>query len=293
MMDKVQSSLTFLFLFLMEYPLCLCLPDVGEFLALICGIQTGALWRTKPALNQRTTRPAHKFSFQGYKQSQEPTNVTKQPKVSSKKTQLSQIQEEASPRSRNKSICSFSEMRTLVWGPLICYMNVLSCGIPVAPWTSQGLPLTNQRPVDLWRQRWRSRESERRIYDDGKDDTPEPIKNDPGSIAHSIAPNTNAWDATLILHRSALFQVITIACIALSIALICGITVSYMIYLVQAEERKQLVLLYKNVRIPLLGDEEEGSEDEGQDESTYLLPENEKKLEKFIHSGFFEDFGKA
>lgn len=55
--------------------------------------------------------------------------------------------------------------------------------------------------------------------------------------------------------------------------------------LVQAEERQQLALLYKNVRIPLLGDEEEGSEDEWQDESSYLLPENEKELEKFIHSG--------
>ncbi|XP_074171970.1 uncharacterized protein C19orf18 homolog [Rhinolophus sinicus] len=90
----------------------------------------------------------------------------------------------------------------------------------------------------------------------------------------------------LILHRPALVQVVTIACIALSIALICGITFSYMIYrLVQAEERQQLALLCKNVRIPLLGDEEEGSEDGHQDESSYLLPENEKELEKFIHSG--------
>ena len=35
----------------------------------------------------------------------------------------------------------------------------------------------------------------------------------------------------------------------------------------------------------MLGDKDEGSEDESQDESTYLLPENEKELEKFIHSG--------
>ncbi|ELK18830.1 Putative zinc finger LOC730051 [Pteropus alecto] len=55
--------------------------------------------------------------------------------------------------------------------------------------------------------------------------------------------------------------------------------------LVRAEERQQLALLYKNVRIPLLEDEEESSEDEGQDESSYLLPESEKELEKFIHSG--------
>lgn len=53
----------------------------------------------------------------------------------------------------------------------------------------------------------------------------------------------------------------------------------------QAEERQQLAWLYNNVRIPLMGDEDKGSEDESQDESTYLLPENEKELEKFIHSG--------
>uniref|UniRef100_A0A8C9KXL3 Uncharacterized protein n=1 Tax=Panthera tigris altaica TaxID=74533 RepID=A0A8C9KXL3_PANTA len=83
----------------------------------------------------------------------------------------------------------------------------------------------------------------------------------------------------------ALVQVIVIACIAFSIALICGISISYVIYrLVQAEERQQLAWLYNNVKIPLLGDKDEGSEDESQDESTYLLPENEKELEKFIHS---------
>ncbi|XP_046538029.1 uncharacterized protein C19orf18 homolog [Equus quagga] len=91
--------------------------------------------------------------------------------------------------------------------------------------------------------------------------------------------------AALIPRRPALVQVIVIAGVALSIALICGVVVFYVVYrLVQAEERQQLALLYKNVRIPLLGEEEEVSEDEGQDESTYLLPENEKELEKFIHS---------
>uniref|UniRef100_A0A8C8WVF3 Chromosome 19 open reading frame 18 n=1 Tax=Panthera leo TaxID=9689 RepID=A0A8C8WVF3_PANLE len=94
-------------------------------------------------------------------------------------------------------------------------------------------------------------------------------------------PGNNA----LIPRRPALVQVIVIACIAFSIALICGISISYVIYrLVQAEERQQLAWLYNNVRIPLLGDKDEGSEDESQDESTYLLPENEKELEKFIHS---------
>uniref|UniRef100_A0A2R8ZVF6 Chromosome 19 open reading frame 18 n=1 Tax=Pan paniscus TaxID=9597 RepID=A0A2R8ZVF6_PANPA len=87
----------------------------------------------------------------------------------------------------------------------------------------------------------------------------------------------------IIRHRPALVKVILISSIAFSIALICGMAISYMIYrLAQAEERQQLESLYKNLRIPLLGDEEEGSEDEG--ESTHLLPENEKELEKFIRS---------
>ncbi|XP_004061612.2 uncharacterized protein C19orf18 homolog isoform X1 [Gorilla gorilla gorilla] len=87
----------------------------------------------------------------------------------------------------------------------------------------------------------------------------------------------------IIRQRSALVKVILISSVAFSIALICGMAISYMIYrLAQAEERQQLESLYKNLRIPLLGDEEEGSEDEG--ESTHLLPENENELEKFIHS---------
>ncbi|XP_063557796.1 uncharacterized protein C19orf18 homolog isoform X2 [Gorilla gorilla gorilla] len=67
----------------------------------------------------------------------------------------------------------------------------------------------------------------------------------------------------IIRQRSALVKVILISSVAFSIALICGMAISYMIYrLAQAEERQQLESLYKNLRIPLLGDEEEGSEDE-------------------------------
>ncbi|XP_043455969.1 uncharacterized protein C19orf18 homolog [Prionailurus bengalensis] len=119
----------------------------------------------------------------------------------------------------------------------------------------------------------------------GKGDTHNPIKTN-GSLTTYAAPlNADTWNAALIPRRPALVQVIVIACIAFSIALICGISISYVIYrLVQAEERQQLAWLYNNVRIPLLGDKDEGSEDESQDESTYLLPENEKELEKFIHS---------
>lgn len=52
--------------------------------------------------------------------------------------------------------------------------------------------------------------------------------------------------------------------------------------LVQTEERQQLALLYKNIKVPLLGDEEK---DSGQEESSYLLAKNEKNLAKFINSG--------
>ncbi|KAM9226189.1 uncharacterized protein C19orf18 homolog [Dugong dugon] len=118
-----------------------------------------------------------------------------------------------------------------------------------------------------------------------EDHEPEPTMNNHGFIAHSVDLRSDTWDTALIPHRPALVRVIVAACIAISIALLGGIAVFCVIHrLVQAEERQQLVLLYKNVRIPSLEDEEEGSEDEGQDESTYLLPENEKELEKFIHS---------
>ncbi|GAB5581608.1 hypothetical protein PRBEI_2001543300 [Prionailurus iriomotensis] len=93
----------------------------------------------------------------------------------------------------------------------------------------------------------------------GKGDTHNPIKTN-GSLTTYAAPlNADTWNADKQIHN-------------------------YESRLVQAEERQQLAWLYNNVRIPLLGDKDEGSEDESQDESTYLLPENEKELEKFIHS---------
>ncbi|KAM5133486.1 uncharacterized protein C19orf18 homolog [Callospermophilus lateralis] len=83
--------------------------------------------------------------------------------------------------------------------------------------------------------------------------------------------------AAVIPHRPALVQVILIACVAFSIALVCGIMVSYMIQLVKAEEKQQLAVLYENIEIPY--------EEVSEDESTNLLPENEKELGKFIRSG--------
>ncbi|XP_053528042.1 uncharacterized protein C19orf18 homolog [Artibeus jamaicensis] len=118
------------------------------------------------------------------------------------------------------------------------------------------------------------------LRNDRKYDTPEPTKNN--FRAHSMAPNTNTWDAVMVPRRPALVQVITIACMALSIALVCGAAVSYIMYrLVQTEERQQLALLYKNIKIPLLRDEEKHS---GQEESSYLFAKKEKNLAKFINS---------
>uniref|UniRef100_A0A7N9CWU4 Zinc finger protein 606 n=1 Tax=Macaca fascicularis TaxID=9541 RepID=A0A7N9CWU4_MACFA len=163
-MDKVQSGFLILFLFVMECPLHLCLPFADGL---------------HPTRNVT--------GLPGNKQSQPPRNITKGPKVFSRKTQLPGIQ---------------------------------------------------------------------------------------GAASRSVA---------IIRHRPALVKVILISSVAFSIVLISGMAIFYMIYrLAQAEERQQLESLYKNIRIPSLGDKEEGSEDE--DESTHLLPENEKELEKFIHS---------
>ncbi|XP_036130791.1 uncharacterized protein C19orf18 homolog [Molossus molossus] len=118
---------------------------------------------------------------------------------------------------------------------------------------------------------------------DRKNGTPEPTNK--GFIAYSLSPNTNSRNAVMIPRRHALVQVITLACVVLSMALVCGIAVSYMIYrLVQTEEKQQLALLYQNIEIPSLEDEEKGFQDEDQDESKYLLPENEKELANFINS---------
>ncbi|XP_012883103.1 PREDICTED: uncharacterized protein C19orf18 homolog [Dipodomys ordii] len=90
---------------------------------------------------------------------------------------------------------------------------------------------------------------------------------------------------SVIPRRPVLVQVIFIACTSLSIALVCGILVFYLIHLlVKSEESQQLAMLYENVEIPFLGDEKEGSEDDGLEESAHLLPENEKELGKFIGS---------
>ncbi|XP_032180721.1 uncharacterized protein C19orf18 homolog isoform X4 [Mustela erminea] len=176
-MDKVQSSFTFLVLFLIECPLLLCLP------------------------------------YGGYKQSQTSTNVTKQEGV-------------------------FSRLR------------------------GRG----ESRPPDL-------------------------SKSSRNLRAHPTPASAETWNAALISHRPALVQVIIIACVAFTIALVFGIAISYVIYrLVHAEERQQLVWLYNNVSVPFLGGDEdddnvgEDSESESLDESTYLLPENEEELEKFIYS---------
>ncbi|XP_077919052.1 uncharacterized protein C19orf18 homolog isoform X2 [Halichoerus grypus] len=147
------------------------------------------------------------------------------------------------------------------------------------------------RSCSAWAPRERAQPSRWGAEGNRKGDTHNHIKNNQNFIAHSTPTNTDTWNAALISHRPALVQVIIIACVAFTIALICGIAISYVIYrLVQAEERQQLVWLYNDVRIPFLGDDDdvdddkEDSEDESLDESTFLLPENEEELENFIHS---------
>ncbi|XP_012590159.1 PREDICTED: uncharacterized protein C19orf18 homolog [Condylura cristata] len=104
-------------------------------------------------------------------------------------------------------------------------------------------------------------------------------------MGHGQSLHRESWREALIPHRPGLVQVIFVACVVFSVALMAGLIVSFVMYrLSQAEERQQLALLYKNIRIPLLEDEEVYSEEDSQDESTYLLPENEKELENFIHS---------
>ncbi|XP_058530924.1 uncharacterized protein C19orf18 homolog [Ochotona princeps] len=119
-----------------------------------------------------------------------------------------------------------------------------------------------------------------------KTDTLESPKGNQDFMAHTLVLRSDNWNTALIPRRPALVQVILIACIAFGIAVICGIAISYAIYrLVKAEESRQLALLYENVKISFLGEEEEGPEDDYRHgESTRLLPENEKKLGTFIHS---------
>ncbi|XP_021520394.1 uncharacterized protein C19orf18 homolog [Meriones unguiculatus] len=116
-----------------------------------------------------------------------------------------------------------------------------------------------------------------------KKDTLDPTETTHVFIAHFAAPSYNSWSSAIIPRRPGLVHVISLSSIALLIALICGLMISYSIYrLVKAEEKQQLAMLYENVEIPLL-DEKEASEDEGQDESSQLHSENEE-LEKFIGS---------
>ncbi|XP_026953012.1 uncharacterized protein C19orf18 homolog [Sagmatias obliquidens] len=223
---QVQSSFAILFLFVMEFPLHLCLSYAGEF---------------KPA-GQTTC-------LMGYMQSQRPTNVTQKPTLYAKEFQLSHVQG------------AFSKHRAPARTTATPFPGRTDNGRSGTPGLQKASKLHQREGFD------------QRQEADGK-------RNQRLDFMRTFFPFL-----ALIPHRPAIVQVITIACIAFSIALLCGITISYMIYrLVQAEEKQQLSSLYKNVKIPLLGDEEEGSEDEGQDESTHLLPENEKEPEKFIHS---------
>nr|XP_048282928.1 uncharacterized protein C19orf18 homolog isoform X2 [Myodes glareolus] len=113
-------------------------------------------------------------------------------------------------------------------------------------------------------------------------DTPEPSETTHVFVAPSAVLRSNSWNAA-IPRRPGLVHVISISSIAFVIALICGLMISFMIHwLVKAEEKQQLAMLYENIEVPLL-DEKVISEAEGQDESSKPHPENEE-LEKFISS---------
>ncbi|XP_054566260.1 uncharacterized protein C19orf18 homolog [Eptesicus fuscus] len=118
---------------------------------------------------------------------------------------------------------------------------------------------------------------------DRKDDTPEPAKKDVS--AHSLAPSPSAREAAPSPRRRALVRVVTIACTALSVALVCGVAASYVIYrLGQDEEREQLAALYENIQMPLSGDEEEALQAGRPGGSGFLLSGSEKELAAFINS---------
>uniref|UniRef100_G1P9E8 Uncharacterized protein n=1 Tax=Myotis lucifugus TaxID=59463 RepID=G1P9E8_MYOLU len=146
-----------------------------------------------------------------------------------------------------------------------------------------------------------------RFPGDREGDIPEPVQD--------VAPSTSTWDAgthipteqggqlvthpsgwgsplgclaSLVssLHRRALVRVVAITCAALSVALVCGIAVSYVIYrLGQDEEREQLAELYENIQMPLSGDEEEAFRAGRPGEAGDLLSGNEEELAEFINSG--------
>ncbi|XP_070307746.1 uncharacterized protein C19orf18 homolog [Odocoileus virginianus] len=126
------------------------------------------------------------------------------------------------------------------------------------------------------------------------DEKSEPARTTLGFIGYSVGLNTNPWNAAFQASLSMRFSRQQywsgLSCPSPGYLPDPRIEpkflyVSYITSrLVEAEEKQQLASLYKNIKIPSLGDEEEFFEDESQDESTYLLPENEKELENFIHS---------
>nr|XP_011750357.1 uncharacterized protein C19orf18 homolog [Macaca nemestrina] len=217
-MDKVQSGFLILFLFVMECPLHLCLPFADGL---------------HPTRNVT--------GLPGNKQSQPPRNITKGPKVFSRKTQLPGIQGAAS--------------RSVAASPTNPMKFLRNKGrFSASGWLNPFRPAGQVKRMAV-RAEGPGMEREGELRSDF-------------NIRPLDLPSCYNFNFS----------------VASALAWISGDGQSlYMIYrLAQAEERQQLESLYKNIRIPSLGDKEEGSEDE--DESTHLLPENEKELEKFIHS---------
>nr|XP_040135695.1 uncharacterized protein C19orf18 homolog [Ictidomys tridecemlineatus] len=170
------------------------------------------------------------------------------------------------------------------WGSLVLLLQLsLGCLPLLCLPQADGVP-DNGSTTDLTAQTERPAEPTHQLTVSGrttdnvkKSKTSEFTKTSHGFIAQTITLKSDSWNRAMIPHRPALVQVILIACVAFSIALVCGIMVSYMIHrLVKAEEKQQLAMLYENIEIPY--------EEVSEDESTNLLPENEKELGKFIRS---------
>ncbi|XP_036281916.1 uncharacterized protein C19orf18 homolog [Pipistrellus kuhlii] len=113
----------------------------------------------------------------------------------------------------------------------------------------------------------------------------DPTEPEKDASAHSLAAGPSAPEAASSPGRRAFVFVVTIACTALSLALVCGVAVSYVIYsLGRDEEREQLAALYDDIKMPLSEDEEEAVGAGRLGGAGHLLFGSQKELASFINS---------
>ncbi|XP_037373195.1 uncharacterized protein C19orf18 homolog isoform X2 [Talpa occidentalis] len=253
--DQATPALPLLLLLLTELPLCLCLPIAGHKQPLSPINATQAQRRSR----ETTTTKAQLTSTE--------TTTTRAQLTSTETTTWAQLTSSNTPTEAQLT----SEETTT------------QAQLTSEETTTQALRRSEETWI-LWNEKTFSGPRANR-----KDIPPQSaLRKSNVFMGRRRGLHRDSWIEELIPHRPALVKVILVACVVFSIALAAGLTIAIVIYrLAQDEERQQLALLYKNIRIPLLEDEEDYSEDGSQDESTYLLPENEKELENFIHSGSF------